>query len=815
MDFSNAEASRSPAAVEPPGAAVSFRPVDADGPERALTAQEARALQEEPHIAGPPLHQTDDRPPGWPIWLGAVAVAGLWALAPIAFAMGYRTGLAPFGYEPFALAVFVLMAVGPAALVLLAAWLARQAQLLAYETRREQAAADALLAPSLLAAARAGDVAHVVREEIARASAAAEEARDSLLALQDALAFETEKLAGATAQSVRTAHELASTLGRERSELGALAQSLDGHATRLTDAVTQQARMVSEATDLAETQIREAESSLAARTAEFATAAGELSGVARIAGEDLTRHIARLETAGTGVAEQLLGLEAGLSGQRSALVTLTQALKGDQAAFAAESEAHATRLASFIQDARAAANEMSERATAGGEHLRRLMSDAATQFRDLAETARAEREEFGQSTLQSLEAVSTAAADQRAELEAQARAAIEALARAAEETREAATRHAAIAREQVDTLSEAAFGAGQKANQVFEARLEEARALIETSSRLVEDASVASARKLAEGAEAARSAMTDLSAMLAEIEDRTGRLPQLATDQADRVRAAIADSMDELMDQARRTADQAQAIDAAFQDRVRRNFEMLSQAVRLVGAAASPVGEAALMTPAQLGTPEPSPAAPAATSRRSTRPSTPPPSSSSDQAHGLGLRHRIRFTPTATDREFSAVFEAASGVQPPPDPDGDDSSDAGDGDTWTWKDLLASLDGEGDDAGPPEAQLLADLSDMGVDPARLLPQSRVAECVVRIGSDDWDGARTIVRKAAPAATRRIGRRLQTDSEVRAKAEQYIRRYTRLVDESSDQGGDEALMTVLDTVGGRLFLLIDATLETGG
>ena len=104
---------------------------------------------------------------------------------------------------------------------------------------------------------------------------------------------------------------------------------------------------------------------------------------------------------------------------------------------------------------------MGDRAVKGGEALRQMIADAAEQFRDLAETARAERDEFGQSTLHSLERVSDAAAQERARLEAQTRQAIEALDRAAEETRAVADRHADAARVQVDQLSEAAFTAGQ------------------------------------------------------------------------------------------------------------------------------------------------------------------------------------------------------------------------------------------------------------------------------------------------------------------------------------------------------------------
>src|SRR5258708_11345220 len=58
-------------------------------------------------------------PPGWPIYLTALAVAGLWALGPIAFALGYRQGVAPLRHDSFAILVFSLLAVWPRRLVLL------------------------------------------------------------------------------------------------------------------------------------------------------------------------------------------------------------------------------------------------------------------------------------------------------------------------------------------------------------------------------------------------------------------------------------------------------------------------------------------------------------------------------------------------------------------------------------------------------------------------------------------------------------------------------------------------------------------------
>jgi hypothetical protein len=761
----------------------------------------------------------EEEPPGWPIWLVALAVSGLWAFAPIAFAVGYRNQVAPLQNDQFAMAVFALLAIGPAAFVWGCAYMIRQGQKLAFETRRTKTMAEDMLTPAVIAAARAGHVAQAVREEIARAAATAEEAREALVALRQSLSVEAQALTDATAQSVRTAGELAGALGRERSEMGSLAQTLDGQAAKVADAIAQQARMVSEAASLAETQIREAEAALSARASDLAAAAGEASDAARTAGEDLTRHIARLETAGVGVAEQVRAVEGGLAEQRAALVTLSGALKADHEGFAAAADAHAAKLQEFIGQARLSAAEMSDRAVRGGESLRQLMAEAAAQFRDLAETAKAEREEFGQSTLQALETVSAAAAEQRAQLEAQTRAAIDALARAAEETREAAARHAATAREQVDQLSEAAFTAGQKANQVFEARLEEARALVEQSSKMVEDAGAATARKLEEGAAAARAALDELGAMLGELESRVGSLPVAARGHAEKVKDAVAHGVEELMAQARRTAQEAQAIDAAFQERVRRNFEMLSEAVRLMGTVAAAPQPALAAPPAPLNAPsaEP-PAAPEPESEPealelsevvpASAPETEDEPPGAELAEKLGLRTRLRLTPTATDHEFSTIFAAAGGQSPPPArADGEEEAE---GEAWTWKDLLASLDGADGEGERLEASLAEDLARMGIEPGKLLPQARVEEIAAAVQTGDLTGARQVVKRLAPAAARRIARRLLTDDDVKRRAEIYVRRYKTLIEDAKARDPEGfVLANLLADDAGRLFLLLDA------
>ena len=776
-----------------------------------------------------------DLPSPWPVYLAALVVSVLWALAPIAFAFGYRRAVSPFDFAPSAIHVLAAMAVGPAAFVWIAAYMIRQGQKLGAEARRAKQLADEMVSPAMSAGARASDVVQAVREEIVRAGTAADEARETLLALRQALASESERLIEATSTSARTAGELTGVLGQERTQMLSLTQALDAQAGAVADAITKQARMVAEASDLAETQLREAEAALAARAADLAAAAGEASDAARTAGEDLTRHISRLETAGVGVSDQIRGVEQGLTEQRAGLVTVAHALRADQEAFGAQSETHAAQLSEFITQARLSTAEMGDRAVKGGEALRELIAEAAEQFRELAESAKAERDEFGQSTLHSMEAVSQAAAEERRKLEEQTRASIEGLGQAAEETRKAAEAHAVTAREQVDQLSEAAFSAGQKANQVFEQRLAEARDLIERSAQMVEQAGAATARKLEEGAVAARSTLDELAGMMADIEARATRLPAAARGQAEEVRQAVADSIDDLMEQARRTSDETQAIDAAFQERVRRNYEMLSEAVRLMGTVAGGAGSLAPPQPAQMREriakpspprssrrhePEPetlfadieddeddealeltSPVEPEPPTRRSRAPEPPP-------QPELPPRRRLRLTPTATDEEFSNVFEQAAG-RPPAAPE--PAPAAEDAEEWTWKDLLSSID-EGGPARKPglEQVLAAEVAAMGIDPSALLPRGRIDEIGAAIQVEDVDGAREVVRKLAPAATRRLARRLFTDETLRRQVVTYLNGFQDMLDDAAARDPQGfAVGQLLASDAGRTYLLFDA------
>ena len=306
---------------------------------------------------------------------------------------------------------------------------------------------------------------------------------------------------------------------------------------------------------------------------------------------------------------------------------------------------------------------------------------------------------------------------------------------------------------------------------------------------MLDESGALSMQRLESGALAARATLDELSTLMGDIEARALKLPQDALAQSDTLRAALADSLADAKTQARETLEEAKAYEAALQARVQETLEALNEAARQADK------------PPMAPVVEPPQAAP----------SDPLPTSGAELADTIGLRNRIRLTPTATDKEFTAVFEAAGGtsVSSEAGEDPDDEA-ASDGEEWTWKDLLASLDGSGASSDGPENQLVAELAHMGVDPEALLPKGRVVEIAAALQTGDLTGSREVVCKLAPAATRRIARRLFTDDDVKQRAEVFVHRYRTLVSETISRDPTGMLLAKrLDEPGGRLFLLLDA------
>ena len=758
------------------------------------------------------------------VWALAALASLIWAGGVGAFAVGYAARGGAMPLTPLNIGFLALLILAPVGLIFAGAYVVAQARSLSAQTRRAERLTDELIGPTALAAAQAGAVVQAMQGQIALATEVANQARDHLTALRQALAVETEKLAEATAHASRTAIGLVETLSKERGELNTLALTLDARSAAVNDAINRQASMVAEASDLAETQLREAEAALAARAADLAAAAGEAVDASRVASEDLGRQVVRLETASVGVGDQMRALEDGLTQQRAALVTVAHALRAEQEDFATLTESRTAALSEFLSSAHKDVAELNEATTTGATTLSNLIDEARGKFRELAEAASSERDAFAHSAEGTLKTLSEAGAREREHLEAAMRSTIDALNAAAVEAREAADVHAEAAKARVDLLNEAAFTAGQKADQVFESRLDQARGLIEHSAKLVEDAGKEAADRLEAQVAAAREAMSGLNAMMDEVSARAAKLPEETGAKASEIKQAVEQGLEDRLASARKAAEETQAIDAAFQERDRRNYEMLSEAVQLMGVVAQGGKGAAVLQ-------RPSPAERARTriAALPTRQPAGPPPGEAENAEAAGaepagataavepppaageaaLRGRLKLTPTATDEEFKAVFDAASG-QPAP---------AAEEPGWTWKELLTTLDAPGQapgDTGAPvdEARLgdvlFGEIEAMGIDPGALLPKGRIEEIAAAIQTGDAAGAREVVRTLAPAAIRRIARRLLSDLGFRTRVQTLTSRFSEgLAQAVKDDKQGYRCAALLAANAGRAYLLLDA------
>ena len=804
------------------------------------------------------------------LYLMATLASFLWAALSV-FAVGYQWPVGTVEFQPYQTAVFGVLAVIPICFFWIAAYCVRQGARLAAEVVRTKTMAEDMLEPAAIAIAEAGSAVEGVRLEIEAATAVAANARDELLNLRQALAQETQALSEAAATSARTARELGENLGREREEMASLAQTLDAQSTAVTEAITRQAHMVTDASDLAQTQIGEAEAALAARAADLAAAAVEAGDAARTASEDLSRQVVRLETATEGVSQQIASMEDTLTSQRASLVAEAHAIRADHEDFSVKVETHNAQLAEVLDRARESVGSLNDTTTVAIRSLADLGDTAANQVQDLADTARAERDMLAASALQSLGAVSEAARFERESLQADADRSIESMAAAAkrdregieietdrqlaaltqaarmerealeaeaqasmkhmsdiaEQTAKLAEDHNDAARLKIEALSEAAFAASQKADAAFQSRLDDATALIARSGELMDEAAAKSAERIETAGAHARATLDELHAAIAKFEAQAADLPAHAQARAEELKATIASGFDGLLASARAAAEETQAIDAAFQERVKRNYEMLSEAVRLMGVVSSrPAPEPRAPRPAFApdAAPRPTPlsraaedldrpASPAARATPPARTERPAPAAELADAQEptaaqAGLRPRLKLSPTNADAQVSNVFEAAGEPSA-----GTASPEAAPGGGWTWQELLSSMnDGPVDEAQLTD-RLIGEIESLGVDLAALLPRARVDEITTVMAAGDVTGARTVVRHLAPAAVRRLSRRTLAEQGLRGHAERFVKRYADMIDhafEMRDQGAP-AVIALLSTDEGRTFLLFDAAL----
>lgn len=792
------------------------RAAQAEKAERALSpfAESADAPPATIAPASPPARRSAKRAGktangGGNAYLIAGLASALW-IGGLASWFAYELGSGMMELDPLRIAVYVLILLAPVGLFVLLAHAIRQGAGLAQETRRAREMADAMVGPTALAADQAGQVLNTLREDIDRAAQSAERARNDLSALREALVKETGLLNDAAELAGGTARRLAEQLSQEREQMGVLGGKLEGQASAVVETVERQSRMVADASDLAQTQLREAEAALAARAADLAAAANEAQEAARAAADDLARQTLRLETAGSGVAEQIQSVEEGLGQQRAALVTAAFALRTDQEDFSAQIESQRAQLLEHLSQTRTAADDINQRGDDAAAAIKAQVDAVLDQFKALVEMSQREADGFDHATKLSLDRFESLAAESRDLLVEETRRSLEALRATADEQRAAAQDAIEQAQIRADRLGESLFDAAQKADEAAEARIDGARRIVAQTADMVD----LTGQKLVDSLQTTLAQVTDalgsVEQAVADMDRRAARLPEEARARVDSVRAAVEEGLSALTAASRKAAEDTEALDAGFQDRVRRNYEMLTEAVRLMGVVSAEGGARRRAAAAPAPAPEPEPVRPAPAASGLV----------SGIASGLGLRGRIR--PEAMPESDPAPAPAA---QPSPAPVEAPAPERI-GDALSWRDLAppeqatapattaAPLELNAAIGTPEEIDALAGrvtsaIRRMGVDPNALLPRPRVEEAAQAFAGHDPARARQIVRRVAPAAVRSVSRRVMGDEALRMDAESYVRAFAHGLKIQAERGNAEDVQMRLATDEGRAFMLLDA------
>jgi len=731
----------------------------------------------------------------------AYLIAGIGSIvwiAGVAAWLAFEIGSGAVAMEPLRLAVYALIALAPAGLAIMLAHAVRQGAGLAAETRRAREMAEALVAPTALAAQQTGMVLHSLRNDIDLASVAAERALNDMTLLREALSQETTRLNDAAENAGRTARRLTEQLGAERDQMQTLGGVLDGQATGVIEAVERQSRMVMDASDLAQTQLREAEAALAARAADLAAAAGEAQDAARLASDDLARQTLRLENAGSGVAEQIHSVEEGLSQQRAALVTAAYALRTDQEDFSAQVESQRAQLTEQLSATRSVTQDLGDTTQRSTETIKDLVEAAADQFRALVDMSQREADGFDAATKLALDKFEGLAAEARDALVEETRRALAALQATADDSRVAAAAATEQAQVRVDRLAETLFDAAQKADQAADARIDSARRIVNETTDMVDETGHQAVLRFEATVERMNAVLARIDESIHDLDERAARLPEEAQKRVDTVRASVEQGLAALTAASQKAASDTEALDTGFQERVRRNYEMLTEAVRLMGVVS---GDSAGVRrrDAAAAAAEPVRAAPSAP----TSPPPPAPKPPVEETRGFGLRGRLKLAPTPPSAQpLSAEDDAVLGWTDLVDQTDDDDHAPLELDTAVLSAAEAEALGE---------RITAAIRRMGVDPNALLPRARVEEAAQAFADNDPDRARQIVRRVAPAAVRSVSRRVLTDPDMRADAETYVKAFAAGLRDraAADDGG--AILNRLTSDGGRAFMLLDAAI----
>ena len=740
-------------------------------------------------------------------WSLTVLIALMWIGGVLALGLGAENGLNILKDTPFRLSLMAMMAALPSGLIFASAFAMSHAARLSRQAARTANLADSMIAPTLSASLQAADLVSAMQSQIETTLKAVRAAQDEVLEMSQRLKSESDRISE-TAQSAKSAaNHVSDALGQERVQLSAMTDSLNAQANHVIAAVDTQAKMVTEASDLAQAQLQEAEAALAARTADLTLAVTKVQANSLVIAETLGDQTERLETAGQSVMDQIRSVEDGLSEQRAGLVSAALSLRADQEDFAVHLENQRTQLTDALSVTRRATVDLGETSSRGIDLLRSIIDSAQDNFKALFDSADSQRDDFEARVHASLSKIADMAADARDDLVEDTQKAVDHLANAATAARQAANEAATQAKARIDHLNESLFEVDKKAQDVYENRFATARRLIEDSALMIHEAGDRTAERLDASFAAARQSVLQVDEAMGALNASAARLPAFAKNHIQDIVHSVESAIASLSEAARRAAQETESVDQAFQERVKRNYDMLSEAVHMMSviSGGQPLNPANAHRPTRSKPPTPSASMPRP--MRDTR----PPEVSPSRPEKLRL----------SDVENPDIFRLSDKAPPPATPPAtSQSSESG-----FWRDFLGGIEPQAKPGKPEERVnddivpdnlddlMIYEIGALGIEALTLLSTERVSEAITAMLTEDHEGARILVRRAAPAAIRRLGRRLTSDLTLKDQACDFIAYYDRMINQAlMAKDARQALISLLNSDSGRAYLLCDAAIN---
>ncbi len=690
--------------------------------------------------------------------LGGGVAAVFWLAAVAAYHFGFLGLEGLMGLTPTQWLGLAVVALSPSVFMLTSAWFAQLAAEARAESRRLREMTETLLSPNTSSAQGAAEtLSGNIRSELSALEDGLESFIKRFAELDEQLAGRTDALRKSGLEAQGASLDISETLRTERKGLEALATRLSDQAQDISQAIGKKSKMVVEASEMADAQLRQAGEKLDAQTEAMSMVSEKMS----TASDQLSAQSERAVELTESQTEALVAAIETLRDQQETLAELTSQL-----------DAHQTNLSELAEKTHANTQDAVTATQSGAQALHDMMDavvQQANRLKDMAHDERATTEEHIRASLSALESLSEKTRESLDEVKA------------------AAGSHVDLARNKIEQLGEATFELAERSDKAIDHQLQEAQKMVQRSSVVVDEA----ASRLTEGLE---SGLDEATRRLQRVEDdiqallkRLEHLPGGVEKHADGIRQALHAGLENIHATAHQAAQDAQSFEKVFEGRIRAHTEAMGHLL------------------AQLG--QPMPPLPAfgksPTQQKPTQTVAKTPSAKPANPKTAELKASGKTTKATPAKPVSPKAEKTKH----------------DEDGWTWKDLLSSLDGGPSAHEETLANIEGVIAALNIKPTAALPDEVLVDILATYRAEGAGAATALTLRMAPASVRRLGTHLEKTPSFKSDANDFVRTYGLHLEDALHHDnlatGDRALKKLLLSDTGRAYLILRAALNAKG